>query len=183
MTQPHKAIRDYYDILGADATASTGDIEKLYKRQAARCHPDKGGSEEAMKDLNEAYSVLKDRSSRRAYDDRRIRPASRPFVPASQAAAQDIGAFGLFLRSFLCVLMGLFLLLLVRIQWFWFLWPLVVLGVLVLLFGILMARNAVTAWLPIGNILHRHRFVRELLFWCLVLTGCFGAYLVLTAVE
>jgi hypothetical protein len=183
MSRPQRSTRDYYDILGADVTTSARDIEILYKRQAARCHPDRGGSEEAMKDLNEAYSVLKDSSTRRAYDEKRTRPTPRPFVPASQPAAQDIGAFGLFLRSFLCVLMGLFLLLLVRIQWFWFLWPLVLLAVLVLLFGILMARNAVKAWLPIGNVFHRHAVIREFLFWGLVLTGCCGAYLLLMAVE
>ena len=183
MSRPPKSDRDYYDILGADVTASARDLERLYKRQAARCHPDRGGSEEAMKDLNEAYSVLKDRSSRRAYDQIRIRPSPAPFVPVSQPAAQDIGAFGNFLRSFLCLLMGLFLLLLVRIQWFWFLWPLVVVAVFVLAFGILMARSAVTAWLPIGNVLHRHTVIRELLFWGLVLTSGYGAYLVLTAVE
>src|SRR6185369_14651270 len=32
-------------------------------------HPDRGGSEEQMKSLNEAYGVLKNSTSRRAYDD------------------------------------------------------------------------------------------------------------------
>ncbi len=183
MRQTNKADRDYYDILGADVTTSARDLERLYKRQAARCHPDRGGSEEAMKSLNEAYSVLKDRTSRRAYDAQRLRPTPRPFVPVSQPAAPDVGAFGQFLRAFLCLLVGLFLLLLVRFQWIWFLWPLAILAVFVLLFGVLMARSALKSWLPVGNVLHRHVLVQEALFWSLVLSGCYGVYIVLTAVE
>lgn len=46
--------KDYYEILGADERASRSDLERLYKRMAARLHPDKGGNEEEMKSLNEA---------------------------------------------------------------------------------------------------------------------------------
>ena len=46
--------KDYYDILGAEEGASPRDIERLYKRLAARRHPDRGGSEDEMKSLNEA---------------------------------------------------------------------------------------------------------------------------------
>ncbi len=183
MSQTDQSDRDYYAILGADATTSARDLERLYKRQAARCHPDKGGSEEAMKSLNEAYGVLKDHASRRAYDEKLLRPNARAFVPVSQPAAQDIGEFGQFLRAFLCLLVGLFLLLLVRFQWIWFLWPLAILAVFVSLFGILMARSAVKAWLPAGNVLHRHALVQEAVFWSLVLSGCYGVYLVMTGIN
>ncbi len=183
MSQTNQSDRDYYDILGADVTTSARDLERLYKRQASRCHPDRGGSEEAMKSLNEAYGVLKDRTSRQAYDAKRLRPRARTFVPVAQPAAQDIGAFGQFLRAFLCLLVGLFLLLLVRFQWIWFLWPLAILAGFVLLFGVLMVRSALKSWLPSGNVLHRHLLIQEALFWSLVVIGCYGVYIVLTAVE
>src|ERR1041384_7038365 len=68
---------DYYGILGAREDASARDIERLYKRQAHKSHPDRGGAEEDMKALNEAYHVLRSAERRRAYDDERERPTSR----------------------------------------------------------------------------------------------------------
>src|SRR5207245_9587979 len=66
--------KDYYDILGAEEGASPRDIERLYKRLAALRHPDRGGSEDEMKSLNEAYGVLKDEAVRRVYDSQRRKP-------------------------------------------------------------------------------------------------------------
>src|SRR5690349_696891 len=67
--------KDYYGVLGVDKDATAGDIARQYKRQAAKHHPDRGGSEEHMKTLNEAYRVLRNSTSRSAYDDSRT-PAS-----------------------------------------------------------------------------------------------------------
>ena len=120
--------KDYYEILGADKTASRRDIERLYKRLASRHHPDRGGSEEQMKSLNEAYRVLKDESLRRDYDSQRRRPQEVAFTPVSAPPAQDVGMFGQGLSALLCLLLGLFLLFLVRFQWIWFLWPLGILA-------------------------------------------------------
>ncbi|MGI8735242.1 MAG: J domain-containing protein [Pyrinomonadaceae bacterium] len=176
--------KDYYAIIGADEGATSRDLERLYKRKAARLHPDRGGSEEDMKTLNEAYGVLKDENTRREYDGQRNRPkpgALRPSAPA----AKDIGFFGRGLSAFLCLLLGLFLLFLVRFQWFWFLWPLAILAVVVILFGVAMAHNAmvaVNASLPVSNPLRRHRSVRETMFWFAVCAGGYGVYLLLTAV-
>ena len=62
--------KDYYAIIGADERATSRDLERLYnKRKAAHLHPDRGGSEEDMKALNEAYGVLKDETARREYDE------------------------------------------------------------------------------------------------------------------
>ena len=60
--------KDYYGVLGVEHDASAREIYRQYKRQAARHHPDRGGSEEQMKSVNEAYGVLKDAAIRRAYD-------------------------------------------------------------------------------------------------------------------
>lgn len=179
------SAKDYYQILGADERVATRDLDRLYKRLAARRHPDKGGSEEEMKSLNEAYRVLKNDQTRREYDAQRVRVVEPGFVPPSAPAAQDIGLLGHSLSAFFCLLIGLFLLFLVRIQWIWFLWPLSILAVFVIGFGVMMARGAfraLNASLPLSSRIRRHTRVQEALFWTLVLSGCFGIYLLLASV-
>ena len=177
--------KDYYGILGANEHTSRRDLERLYKRMAAQRHPDKGGSEEEMKSLNEAYCILRDEETRREYDAKRINVAELSFVPVSTALAQDVGLLGHCLSAFFCLLVGLFLLLLVRFQWIWFLWPLAILAVLVILFGIMMARSAMraaNALLPLSNRLRRHTSLQEAIFWTIVIGSGFGVYLLLAAV-
>ena len=177
---------DYYDVLGADERTSASDIDKRYKRLAARRHPDRGGSEEEMKLLNEAYATLKDSAKRREYDEKRHKPSPAPVRPVSAPVAQDVGLFGHCLSAFLCLLLGPFLLFLVRIHWFWFLWPLGILAVLVILFGVMMARSAmvaVNASLPISNPIRRHTRIQEAMFWSVVVVGTYGVYWLLTSVP
>ena len=69
--------KDYYAVLGADETTTRSEIERLYKRLAARRHPDKGGTEEEMKSLNEAYRVLKDPHTRNEYDAKTATPPAK----------------------------------------------------------------------------------------------------------
>ncbi len=175
--------KDYYGVLGVDADASRREIHRQYKRQAARYHPDLGGSDEEMKSLNEAYGVLKDQAMRREYDADRRRPAEVSFVSSSAPAARDVGAFGRWLSAFLCLIIGLFLLLLVRFQWIWFLWPLAILAVFVIGMGVMLARSAMMALnssLPATNLLRRHARLQEFAFWTLVLGGAYAVYQVLT---
>lgn len=178
--------KDYYEILGANERATPRDLERLYKRMAARRHPDKGGNEEEMKSLNEAYSVLRNEQTRHEYDAQRLKPinANAGFVPVSAPAAPDVGLLGQGLSAFFCLLLGLFLLFLVRLQWIRFLWPLAVLAVVVILFGIMMARNSMRAFnasLPVSNRIRRYPRAQEIIFWCLVSGGVYGVYLLLTA--
>jgi hypothetical protein len=177
--------KDYYAVLGAAESASRLDIDRLYKRLAAHLHPDRGGTEEEMKSLNEAYGVLKDETIRRDYDAQRSKPSAAVFRPASAAPARDIGVFGHCLSALLCLLVGLFLLFLVRFQWIWFLWPLAVLAFLVIFFGVMMARNAMLALnasLPLAHPFRRHILVQEAMFWIAVLGGGYGIYLLFTSV-
>ena len=174
--------KDYYDVLGVDADASRREIHRQYKRQAARYHPDLGGSEEDMKSLNEAYGVLKDQVVRREYDRDRRDPVEVSAVVSSAPAARDVGMFGRWLSSFLCLMVGLFLLLLVRFQWIWFLWPLAILAVFVIAMGVLMARSAMVAVntsLPATKRRRRHARLQEVAFWTLVLGGAYVVYQVL----
>jgi len=174
--------KDYYGLLGVAADASRGEIDRQYKRQAARHHPDLGGSEEQMKCLNEAYGVLKDQAARCEYDASRTAPTEVSFVASSAPAAQNVGVFGHCLSAFLCLIIGLFLLLLVRFQWIWFLWPLAILAMFVIGFGILMARSAMVAVnlsLPVTNRFRRHTKLQEISFWTIVVSGAYAVYLIL----
>jgi hypothetical protein len=177
--------KDYYEILGANERASRRDLDRLYKRLASRRHPDKGGTEEEMKSLNEAYRVLKNEETRSEYDAERSKPVNVAFVPASSPAAQDIGLLGHGLSAFFCLLVGLFLLFLVRFQWIWFLWPLAILALFVILSGVMMARSAmraVNASLPLSNRLKRYTRLQEAVFWSVVTASGYGVYLLLTSV-
>jgi DnaJ-like protein len=179
------SLKDYYEILGADERTSRHDLERLYKRMAARRHPDKGGTEEEMKSLNEAYQVLRNETTRQEYDAQRARPVNLDFAPVSSPPAEDIGLLGHCLSAFFCLLIGLFLLFLVRSQWIWFLWPLGILAIFVILFGIIMARSAmlaISASLPVSNRFRGHTRLQEGIFWTLVLASGYGIYLLLSAV-
>lgn len=58
-----------YDDLGVSQDASERDIKKAYKRQAAKAHPDKGGSEEEFRKVSHAYAILRDPERKLAYDE------------------------------------------------------------------------------------------------------------------
>jgi len=48
-----------YRLLGVSPSARWEEVERAYRRKAKIHHPDLGGDEDAMRALNEAYSVLK----------------------------------------------------------------------------------------------------------------------------
>ena len=66
-------FKDYYKILGLDTSKATNEeIKQAYREQAKKYHPDINSnnkfSEERFKDINEAYDILSQASSRRKYD-------------------------------------------------------------------------------------------------------------------
>lgn len=66
-------FKDYYKILGFDDNkANAEQIKIAYREQAKRYHPDVNGAnrntEERFKDINEAYRILSDTTTRRKYD-------------------------------------------------------------------------------------------------------------------
>lgn len=65
-------MTDYYQILGISDNASNDEIKKAFKTLAFKYHPDKNkgdkNSEEKFKLINEAYQILVDPDTRRAFD-------------------------------------------------------------------------------------------------------------------
>jgi len=61
-------MKDYYQILGVNKTASAEEIKKAYYKLAHKYHPDKGGDEKKFKEISEAYQVLSNKDKRAQYD-------------------------------------------------------------------------------------------------------------------
>jgi molecular chaperone DnaJ len=91
-------MRDYYEVLEVERTASKEDLKKAYRRLARRYHPDvnsEDGSDERFKEINEAYEVLSNEDSRAAYD--RFGHAG---VKGGGAGFSDFSGFGGFTDIF-----------------------------------------------------------------------------------
>ena len=82
--------KDYYSVLGVDKKASEDDIKKAFRKLAHKHHPDKGGSDEAFKEITEAYSILSDAKKRREYD---AYGQAFPGGAPGGAGAQGFGGF------------------------------------------------------------------------------------------
>ena len=68
---------DFYDILGVSENASDTDIKHAYRSLSFKFHPDRNSSPEAgdkIRDINEAYETLIDKSKRKQYDMRGAHP-------------------------------------------------------------------------------------------------------------
>ena len=148
--------KDYYEILGVPEDASTEDITRGYRNRARELHPDRGGSEEDMKLLNEAHDILGNEITRREYDqERRSESPSIPFGSSAvfdPEAASKMGTleikvadpdyFGLLVGTAMCIGLGLPFLALIESQYVFFLWPLRLLTIGALLIGVMMAHAA-----------------------------------------
>ena len=66
------AKQDYYEILAVAKTASAEELKKAWKKLALQHHPDRNPgdktAEHKIKEINEAYEILKDEQKRAAYD-------------------------------------------------------------------------------------------------------------------
>ena len=67
-------MENYYQVLGVTENATKDEIKKAFKEKSKITHPDKGGSEEEFKKINNAYSILSDDEKKRQYDMQRQNP-------------------------------------------------------------------------------------------------------------
>lgn len=58
----------HYEILGVGRDATPDQIKKAYRAKASQSHPDKGGSDQAMAEINRAYECLSAPDRREKYD-------------------------------------------------------------------------------------------------------------------
>jgi DnaJ-like protein len=186
--------RDYYRVLGVGEDASKEDVDRAYRSEARKRHPDGGGSDEEMKSLNEAHDILSDQATRKAYDaERRPKRAAYPRPPgfdpeaASRAGTLKIPVADADLAGFLmgaaaCFGLGIPLLILVEMQWVFFLWPLRLMSLGALVLGLFMAHSALAVK---RNSLRRARpdyprrllILHEVVFW-VVAIGVIGMIVV-----
>jgi curved DNA-binding protein CbpA len=63
----------YEDAIKILGVSSGDDVDKAYKKAALKHHPDRGGSDDMMKKVNQAYDLLKKRGVRdtKSFDDRK----------------------------------------------------------------------------------------------------------------
>lgn len=65
--------KNYYEILGVGKTATDDEIKKAYRSLAKKYHPDLNQNSpeaaEKLKEVNEAYEVLSDKTKRSNYDN------------------------------------------------------------------------------------------------------------------
>lgn len=64
-----RVIPDYYEVLEVSPKARQSVIEKAYRALMREVHPDLGGDPRKAQLINEAYEVLCDPATRRAYDE------------------------------------------------------------------------------------------------------------------
>ena len=184
--QKFDSTKDYYSVLGVSENVSAEDLERAFRGAARKRHPDGGGSEEAMKSLNEAHDILSDPETRSAYDAERrpmrtVYTSSRLFDPEAASRAgtlkvpvSDPDFAGLVMGAIACFGLGIPLLLLVEIQWMFFLWPLRIMALAALAVGVHMSHAAMKIrQRKLAKTKHgeyrRLAVFQEIVFWAIVI--------------
>lgn len=75
-------MRDPYEVLGVNRTASAAEIKSAFRRLAKRLHPDANNNDPRaaarFAELNAAYEIVGDEAKRRAYDRGEIDAQGKP---------------------------------------------------------------------------------------------------------
>lgn len=91
------SMKDYYKILQVDPEASLEVMNGAYRSLVKQCHPDqfhtsrKSVMNEKMREINEAYQVLSNPTSRAEFD-RRHRPGRTQSRVSPPKVPQNLGA-------------------------------------------------------------------------------------------
>ena len=98
-------FKDYYKILGLEnSKVSTSEIKAAYREQAKLYHPDLNAqnsfSEERFKDINEAYRVLSNSTSKRKYDRMWNNHAAKKTIKYEESKRGTGSAFSDFFNLF-----------------------------------------------------------------------------------
>ena len=94
-------MRDPYQVLGLDRSASASDIKRAYRRLAKEHHPDRHGGDARAQarfaELNAAYEILGDKDRRAQFDrgeiDAEGKPRFRGFEGFSGGGFEGSGGF------------------------------------------------------------------------------------------
>lgn len=70
-------MKNYYEVIGVNPSATPEEIRKEYRRKARNSHPDRGGDKAVFQELTEAYEVLSDEVRRLKYDRLRQKQAEQ----------------------------------------------------------------------------------------------------------
>jgi curved DNA-binding protein CbpA len=103
LSSPTERLRTYYELLGIPATAAAEAIKSAFRKEIARCHPDKVHhlgpqfqevASSRAAGLTAAYRILMDPAARAAYDTSlanavRATPMPHPSVSARPAPVQQ----------------------------------------------------------------------------------------------
>ncbi len=85
-------MRDYYEVLGVDKSASESEIKSAYRKLAKKYHPDMNPgdkeAEEKFKEVSDAYAVLSDAEKKQKYD------TYGPAAFENGGAGSGFGGFG-----------------------------------------------------------------------------------------
>lgn len=81
-----KGFTDYYKILSVSPKANAEEIKRAWRKKMKQFHPDRHLAEHAHYEkisceINRAYSVLSDETSRQKFDEKRSRALSNSDVP------------------------------------------------------------------------------------------------------
>lgn len=89
-------MKNYYDILGVQRTASSEEIQKAYRDLAKKHHPDRNldnpEAGEIFKQVNEAYQTLNDPAKRKAYDAQLKGGGAKSASPTGGARTKTSGS-------------------------------------------------------------------------------------------
>jgi len=70
---------DYYKVLGVTENSTGEEIKKAFRKLSLKHHPDRGGSADEFKKINEAYQTLGDAKKRQMYKMNKRNPFAHRF--------------------------------------------------------------------------------------------------------